>query len=118
MPKPKVYLAFLAYLLTVLGWLYILLFHRRDEFALYHAKQSLGITLAAIGGPALWVAGGWIVSWIPYVGFILAISAFSLLIALYVALIVAWLVGMLYALQAKRKPVPVVGRWAERLPIS
>jgi uncharacterized membrane protein len=116
--KPNIYLAFLAYLLSILGWLYVLLFHRKDKFLLYHAKQSLGLTLAALGGPVVWVGVGWIVSWIPYVGFILAVALFSLLMALYFALVVAWIIGMVNALQAKRKPVPVVGRWAERLPIG
>jgi uncharacterized membrane protein len=116
--KPKVYLAFLAYLLSVLGWLYILLFHKKDEFAVYHAKQSLALTLAVIGAPALWVVVGWIVSWIPYIGFILAVSLFALLMALYFALVVAWIVGMVNALQARRAPIPVVGRWAERIPIG
>ena len=118
MAKPNIYLAFLAYLLSVLGWLYVFIFHRKDEFALYHAKQSLALTLAVIGAPVLWIVVGWIVSWIPYIGFILAVSLFALLMALYFALVFAWIVGMVNALQAKRAPIPVVGRWAERIPIG
>jgi uncharacterized membrane protein len=116
--KPNIYVAFLAYLLNTLGWLFVFLFYRQDKFALYHAKQSLGLTLAAIGGPILWIVIGWLISWIPYVGFVLAISLFSLLMALYAVLVIAWIMGMAHALQAKRQPVPLVGRWAERLPIG
>jgi uncharacterized membrane protein len=116
--KPKRYLAFLAYLLPIFGWLYVLLFHRKDEFAAYHAKQSLGLTVIAIGAPAIWAVVAWIVSWIPLIGPIIAVALFSLVIATYMLLIVAWVTGIVYALQAKAKPIPVVGGWAERIPIG
>jgi len=37
----KRHAAFLVYLLSIVGWLYVLLFHREDEFAVYPAKQSV-----------------------------------------------------------------------------
>jgi uncharacterized membrane protein len=116
--KPKRTVAFLAYLLSVLGWLYVLLFRRKDKLAVYHAKQSLGITVIAIGGPLIWAGAAWVLSWVPLVGPVLAAASFSLIILTYIVLVAAWIVGMIYALQAKMKPVPVVGGWAERLPIG
>ena len=118
MDKPKRAFAFLVYLLSVLGWLYVLLFRRKDRLAVYHAKQSLGITVIAIGGPLIWAGAAWVLSWIPLVGPVLAAASFSLIILTYIVLIAAWIVGMVYALQAVMKPVPVVGGWAERLPIG
>jgi uncharacterized membrane protein len=108
--------AFLAYLLSVLGWLYVLLFQRKDKLAVYHAKQSLGLTLIAIGSVVVWFLGTWIVSWVPLVGPLLAAAAFSQVILIYLFLIVAWIMGMVYALQAKMQPLPFVGKWAERIP--
>ncbi|HIQ04464.1 MAG TPA: hypothetical protein EYH31_02070 [Anaerolineae bacterium] len=75
------------------------------------------LTILAVGVPAVWAVLSWVVSWIPY-GFLLAAALFSLVIATYIVLAVCWVVGMVYALQAKAKPVPIVGGWAQRLPID
>lgn len=109
--------AFLSYLLGLIGWLYVLAFLRRDVFARYHAKQSLGITILAVGMPAIWIAAAWGASWIPLAGPVVAAASFSLVIATYALVVICWIVGMVHALRAKVKPVPVVGRWAERIPI-
>ena len=117
MNKQKRHLAFLSYLLSIVGWLYVLLFHRKDKFAVFHAKQSMLLTLLAVGVPLVWAIVGWIISWIPVWGFIIAVALFTLVIAVYIILVVDWIIGMVYALQAKTKPHPVVGGWAVRIPI-
>ena len=116
MSKQRV-LAFLAYLLSALGWLYVLLFQREDKLAVYHAKQSLVLTLIAIGSLVTWLLGSWIVSWIPLVGPLIAAAMFSQVILVCMFLAVVWIMGMVYALQAKRQPLPLVGKWAERIRI-
>jgi uncharacterized membrane protein len=115
--EPNRTLAFLAYLLTVPGWLYVLLFRRKDQFAVFHAKQSAVLTLVAIGVPLAWLIVSWILSWIPLVGFILAVALFSLVMAAYAVLIVDWIIGMVFSLQLKYTPLPVVGGWAKQIPI-
>ena len=117
MSKPGRNAAFLAYLLPIVGWLYVLLFRRKDEFAVYHAKQSMVLTMTAVGAPAAWAVVAWIVSWLPLAGPIISVALFALVILAYVFLAVTWVIGMVYALQAKIKPVPVVGGWAERISI-
>jgi uncharacterized membrane protein len=116
--KPGRNAALLAYLLPIFGWLYVLLFRRKDEFALYHAKQSVMLTVTAVGAPVAWALVAWIVSWLPLAGPIIAAALFALVILIYTFLAVAWVIGMVYALQAKIKPVPVLGGWAERIPIG
>jgi uncharacterized membrane protein len=118
MNKPQKIPALLAYLLPILGWLYVLVFHRKDEFAVYHAKQSLVMTITAIGAPLVWAIVAWAIAWIPLVGPIVAAALFALVILTYVVLTATWIVGMVYVSQAKMKPVPVVGGWAERLPVG
>ncbi len=107
--------AFLAYLLLIIGWLYVFLFRRDDEFALYHAKQSVMLVIMAIAAPLVWLVAGWVISLIPFVGFIIAVAVFSLVIMVEIALMIAWIVGMVNAWRAKAKPVPFVGSWAERM---
>ncbi len=112
----KRYPAFLAYLLGIFGWLYVFLFHRRDGFAVYHARQSMAITIIAVVTPIVWVVAAWAVSWVPMIGAIAGASLFAFVIMTYIALAVAWVMGIVHVWQAKARPVPFVGRWGEQLP--
>ena len=110
--------AVLAYLLLVVGWLYVLLLRREDRLATFHVRQSIGLVLLAIAGPLIWAVVGWLWSLIPSVGPLIAIALFSFVIALYIVLAIAWVVGLIYALQAREQPLPIVGAWANRLPVG
>ena len=116
MSKSSRSLAFCAYVLVLVGALYVLLAHRRDAFAVYHAKQALTIALAALLAPVAWAISAWLLLWIPLAGPVIGASLFALLIAAYIGLVAGWVAGMVYALQGKARPVPLVGRWAVRLP--
>jgi uncharacterized membrane protein len=107
--------AFLAYLLLVIGWLIVFLFHRDNKFAMYHTKQAVVLVLAALGVPLVWGVAGWMLSLLPYFGIIGAVALFALVIATELLLFVAWIVGMIYAWQGAAKPLPFVGMWAGRL---
>ena len=115
MKAPKRYLAVIAYLVPVLGWLYILLFQKEEKFAVYHAKQSLVLTITAVLAPVTWAVVAWILALVPLVGPVTAVSVFALVILVYIALAVIWVIGMIYALRAKMKPLPVFGGWAEKM---
>ncbi len=118
MSKSSRYLAFLAYLLSVVGALYVLLTQRRDAFAVYHARQSLALALAALAAPLAWMVCAWALLWVPLAGPVAAVALFALLIGIYVGLAIAWVAGMLYALQGRVKAIPFFGRWAGRLQAS
>jgi len=114
MSKPQRHAAFLAYLLPIAGWLYVFLLHRKDRFAMYHARQAIALTIAAAGMPVVWVVVAWIVSWLPLAGPIIAVALFALVIFTYIFLAVIWVTGMIYALRAKLKPIPMLGGWVGR----
>ena len=101
--------AFIAYLFLIVGWLFVLIFRRNDPFARFHARQSLTLTVAAVVIPLAWAVFAWVITWIPYAGFILAASAFALVIALAIVWIVVWIMGMVNALRGAEKPVPIFG---------
>jgi len=107
--------AFLAYLLLVIGWLIIFMFRRNDKFAMYHTKQAMALVIVAIGVPLVWGVASWVLSLIPYIGFIVAVALFALVMAVAILLFIAWIVGMVYAWQGQSKPIPFVGTWAGRL---
>jgi uncharacterized membrane protein len=110
--------ALLAYLLLVVGWVFVFLFRRHDKLAVYHAKQSIMVVLMMIASFVSWVVLGWLVTLIPLAGPLVAVSGFSLVMVAFGCLLVSWIMGIVYAWQAKIKPVPFVGLWAERLPIN
>jgi len=109
--------AVLAYLLPVLGWLYVFFFQRRNSFALYHLRQAIGLVLFLVVTLVAWAVVGWLLAWIPYLS-ILSIALFALVVSAYLFGIVAWLFGIYYALADRESPLPLFGRFASRLPIN
>ena len=114
MSRSSRYLAFFAYLLSLPVALFVLLTRRDDPFAIYHARQSLAIAIAAIGAPLAWAVVAWPLAWIPLIGPILGVTLFALVLAAYVGLLIDWILGMVYALQGKARRTPLVGPFAIR----
>ncbi len=110
--------AFLSYLLVLIGSAYVLIFNRRDNFARYHANQSLGLLLFCVGVFGGWVVIAWVVALIPVAGPALAVSLFALVIAAWIFAVVAWINGMVNALNGVVSPLPMIGRWIEGLPFA
>jgi uncharacterized membrane protein len=106
--------AFLAYLFLALGGAVVLLFGRKDHFAVFHARQSLTLTVAAILTLLAWILVAYPLSWIPLAGPVLASSTFGLVIATFAVLIVGWVMGMIYALRAEERRVPLIGNLVKR----
>ncbi|HDD05097.1 MAG TPA: hypothetical protein ENF51_01235 [Candidatus Aenigmarchaeota archaeon] len=92
--------ALVAYLFGVVGFILVYLAKRRDAFAVYHAKQSLLLSVAAV---ALML-----VMAIPSIGWVIAGLGFVLLLVL-------WFIGVYYALTGQQKPIPILGKYAEQL---
>lgn len=110
--------AFLAYLLPILGLLYVFIASRENEFAVFHARQSLTLTAFAIGTPLGWAIASWALLWIPTVGPLLAVPGFTMVILIFLFLAVVWILGLANALRVVQKPLPVIGRWADRIPVG
>lgn len=106
--------AFLAYLLLPVGWLYVLIFQRRNALAIFHCKQSIVLVGWLVISLAAWAALGWVLAWVP-LGFVIGVALFGLVIAAYIFAFIAWVVGMRNALSARMVPLPIVGGWAIRL---
>ena len=107
--------AALAYL-PVVGWLYVFLFQRQNRLAVYHLRQSIGLIVYLIAALAVWAVVGWVLAWIPFMA-ILSVALFTLVIAAYLYGFVAWILGIVNALNNRLNPLPGFGEWASRLPI-
>jgi len=112
--QPNRPLAFVAYLVPVVGPVLVLLLSRRNQFALYHASQSLALTASIVLAPLLWLVVGWLVVWLPLAGAVAA-ALFALVVAVYLAGVIAWLYGLMHSLRAEVIPLPVFGDWGERI---
>ncbi len=95
--------AILSYALSFVGlpFFVIPLITRDNDFALYHAKQSLIIWLA---GLALGVASGLLT--------LICIGPILGLIGM-IALLAFNIIGLINAIKNQPKPVPLIGQWGE-----
>jgi uncharacterized membrane protein len=106
--------AVLAYLIPVIGWLYVLLFHRKNQLAEYHLKQSIGLVLFLVATTASWAVIAWALAFIPYM-VVLSMALFAIVIVAYFYGFAAWILGMSNAVRARQTPLPFFGQWASRL---
>lgn len=110
-------LAFLAYLLPLVGALFVLLFQRKNEFAVFHARQSITLLMAAVLAPTVWAVIAWLVFWIPQVGGPLGMGLFSGVLAAYMAIVFGWVRGLIDSLRAEQRSVPLFGGWTRFIPL-
>jgi len=108
--------AVLAYI-PVVGWLYVLIFQRKNMLAMYHLRQSIGLVVFLIASFIGWAMVAWILAWIPYMA-VVSIALFSIVIMAWLYGIAVWVMGLMNALRNRLSPLPVFGRWANRLPIK
>jgi uncharacterized membrane protein len=109
--------AVLAYLLPVIGWLYVFFFQRKNAFAVYHLRQSIGLVFFLIATAVSWIIVGWVLAWIPYAA-VLSIALFAIVITAFIYGFIAWFMGMSHAFRELQIPLPLFGEWANRLPIK
>jgi len=109
--------AFLAYILSVFGWIYVLVFHRKNAFAYFHVKQSMGLLFFSLGTTIAWLLLWWVLAWIPF-GPVVGMALFGLVIAAYIFSLVGWVIGMVRALRDEAVPLPFIGMMADRMPLE
>ena len=106
--------AIVAYLAFPVGPLAVLIFHKQEDYIRMGARQAVWIALAALGVLVVWAAGGWVISMVPYYGFILAVALFAMVIGAYLFLFVLWAIGLANLARTETRPIPVVGSFVER----
>ncbi|MGM5482234.1 MAG: DUF4870 domain-containing protein [Nanobdellota archaeon] len=80
--------------ITIIGWIIALVMNQNEKTSLgsYHLRQAIMIMLT-----------GLVLSFIPIIGWLLNIVVF-----------VFWIMGLVYAIQAKEKSVPLLGDLAQK----
>lgn len=88
-------IAIISYL-TWIGLLiaFIMNNEKKNDFAKFHIRQSLLLTLTGIVGM--------FVFWLPLVGWALALG-----------LLILWIMGLISAINGEKKELPVIGKYAQ-----
>lgn len=113
---PARFSAAIAYI-PIIGWLYVFFTQRKSPLALYHLRQSIGLVVFLIAAFVVWAVVAWLLAWIPYMAIVSA-ALFTLVIVAYLYGVIAWVMGLIKALRSEVTPLPLFGRWADRLPIK
>lgn len=96
--------AFLAVLLSVVGFIIAYAMKKDNKYVMFYAKQSL---VLFIGWVALWIVG-MVLGFIPFLG-IMVHWILSL------ALLVLWVIGLIYSLSGEMKYIPFIGDFAKKI---
>lgn len=96
--------AFLATFFTIIGFIIVILAKKKSEYVKFYAKQGLVIFIASV------IVGliGWIVMWIPVLGWIIKTG-------LSVILLVLWFISWLNALSGTMKPLPLLDSYTKSI---
>ena len=105
--------AFIAYLLPVLGWIYLGLFQRQNRLAIFHLKQAISLVVFLLAAFAGWAVVGYLLAFIPY-GAVFSVAFFSLVLFAFIVGAVFWVIGIVNALRGRMEGLPIIGDWARR----
>jgi len=93
--------AFLAVLLSIIGFIIALITKRDDKYVMFYAKQSLVLFIACV---IVWAIQG-ITDWIPVLGMLIKI-------VLNVIIVFLWIFQIIYSLSGEEKETPIIGEYA------
>ena len=94
---------FLAVFLGLIGFLIVLLAKRDSKYAMFYAKQSLVLVITYV---IVWVASI-VFMMIPFIGWLVGL-------ALWIGMIILWVIAWVNALSGQMKSTPIIGGFAEK----
>ena len=95
--------AFLATFFTIVGFIIALLMKKDDKYVMYYAKQGLVVFIASI----IAYMANFVLLFIPILGWLA-------IVVIQITLFVLWLMSWINALSGKMKPIPLIGKYAEK----
>lgn len=102
--------AVIAYI-PVIGWLYVFFAQRKNELAVFHLRQAIGLVIGVVVSMLVWVAASWVLAWIPF-GDVFGVALFTLVLAIWIVAVIVLIVGMVNAARGRITPLPFFGGFA------
>ena len=89
--------------LTIIGWIiaYVMYGNKKQQLSAYHIRQSLGIMITGV----LFYVLQFMLLFVPFIGWLISL----IMIPLGLLLFVAWILGLIAAINGEEKPVPFIG---------
>ena len=98
--------AFLGVFLTVIGFIIALAAKKNDKYVMYYGKQGLVLFVA------------WMIAWIVGMVFVfIPVLGWLVMTVLYLGILALWIIGLVYSLSGQMKPVPLIGHFADKIPV-
>lgn len=97
--------AFLAVLLSIIGFIIAILSKKDDDYVMFYAKQSLILFIA------------WVIFWASLsILVILTFGLFAFLAPIIgVIFVVFWIIQIIYSLSGEKRETPLIGKFAEKI---
>jgi len=96
--------AFLATILSIVGFIIAIIVKKDDKYVMYYAKHSLVIFIVGAVGGAI----SSLLSWIPLIGSIISFGIF-------IVVFLTWILSWIYALSGELREIPIITDWAKKL---
>ena len=74
--------ALIAYI-PIVGWLYVYFVQRKNPFAVFHLRQSVGLFLFLVGIFVVWAVVAYLIALIPYMA-VFSVALFTIVMAFYI----------------------------------
>jgi len=97
--KPLAWLSYLGILLLI-----PLLVNKDNEYSKFHVKQGIVLLVCSIAGSVVSI----ILAFIPVIGHLISL-------AIWIFILVLVIMGIINALNGKTEPLPVIGKYAEKI---
>ena len=95
--------AFLAILLSVVGFIIAILVKRDDKYVMFYAKQSLILFLVGIIAKVLTVL------------LVMTLVGILAVPIVWIVYIIIWIMALVNSLSGKQKETPLVGQYAKKI---
>lgn len=107
--------AVLAYVLPVIGGMIGLALNGENSLTRKHAHQTIGAVLTMVVALLIWAVAGYFIALIPYVGPVTSVCLFTLVVAVYIIIVINWIVGFIHAIQGRDMDFLIASRLTKRL---
>lgn len=120
-PENEKLVAALSYIIVGMIWYAVDEEMKKSELAKYHVKQALNLLIISVGVNIIMGILGFlgmlltiILAMLGPMGMIVGVVGWIIFTVIGVALFILWLIGLIYAINGQKKPVPLVGKLADK----